>query len=81
MPTFGRDTIRKFHSNASAMKKLAARDFEDLLQVEIHFYFSDYFSCLTELYSALFLSSRDCYQSAIIKFYSTFFSSLLLGMV
>ncbi|KAF8874231.1 hypothetical protein BD779DRAFT_1476607 [Infundibulicybe gibba] len=31
-PTFGRDTIRKFHNNASGMKKLAARDFEDLLQ-------------------------------------------------
>jgi hypothetical protein len=33
VPTFGRDTIRRFHKNASAMKKLAARDFEDLLQV------------------------------------------------
>jgi hypothetical protein len=33
VPTFGRDTIRKFVHNASGMKKLAARDFEDLLQV------------------------------------------------
>lgn len=33
VPTFGRDTIRRFSNNASAMKKLAARDFEDLLQV------------------------------------------------
>jgi hypothetical protein len=33
VPTFGRGTIRRFHHNASAMKKLAARDFEDLLQV------------------------------------------------
>jgi hypothetical protein len=33
VPTFGRDTIRKFHSNVSAMKKLAGRDFEDILQV------------------------------------------------
>jgi hypothetical protein len=33
VPTFGRGTIRRFDSNASAMKKLAARDFEDLLQV------------------------------------------------
>ncbi|KAG2065340.1 hypothetical protein BDR04DRAFT_983176, partial [Suillus decipiens] len=32
VPTFGRGTIRHFHNNASAMKKLAARDFEDLLQ-------------------------------------------------
>ena len=33
IPTFGRDTIRCFHANVSAMKKLAARDWEDLLQV------------------------------------------------
>jgi hypothetical protein len=32
VPTFGRDTIRKFSNNVSAMKKLAARDFEDMLQ-------------------------------------------------
>jgi hypothetical protein len=31
--TYGRDTIRKFDANVSAMKKLAARDWEDLLQV------------------------------------------------
>ncbi|KAF9554492.1 hypothetical protein CPC08DRAFT_727124 [Agrocybe pediades] len=33
--SFGRGTIRKFSKNASAMKKLAARDFEDLLQCAI----------------------------------------------
>lgn len=32
---FGSDAIRKFHSNASEMKKLAARDFEDLLLVSL----------------------------------------------
>ena len=31
--TFGRSTIQKFHNDVSAMKKLAGRDFEDLLQV------------------------------------------------
>ncbi len=31
--TFGRDTIRRFRSNVSELKKMAARDFEDLLQV------------------------------------------------
>jgi hypothetical protein len=31
--TFGRDTIRKFRCNVSELKKMAARDFEDLLQV------------------------------------------------
>ena len=35
VPTFGRDTIRLFRENASAMKKLAARDYEDLLQVSM----------------------------------------------
>ncbi|KAH7917181.1 hypothetical protein BV22DRAFT_1052620, partial [Leucogyrophana mollusca] len=35
VPTFGRDTIRKFASNTSEMKKMAARNFEDLLQCAI----------------------------------------------
>ncbi len=35
MPTFGRDIIWKFSNDASSMKKLAARDFEDLLQCAI----------------------------------------------
>ena len=33
VPTFGRDTIRKFRASVSELKKMAARDFEDLLQV------------------------------------------------
>jgi len=33
MSNFGSSTICRFASNASEMKKLAARDFEDLLQV------------------------------------------------
>lgn len=33
IPTFGRNTIRKFSDNVSGLTKLAARDFEDLLQV------------------------------------------------
>jgi hypothetical protein len=33
MPTFGADTIRRFSNNVSELKKLAARDFADLLQV------------------------------------------------
>ncbi|KAK7020396.1 hypothetical protein R3P38DRAFT_3549619 [Favolaschia claudopus] len=32
VPPFGRAVIRRFGSNASAMKKMAARNFEDLLQ-------------------------------------------------
>jgi hypothetical protein len=33
VPTFGNGVIRKFANNTSEMKKLAARDFEDILQV------------------------------------------------
>ena len=32
---FGRGTIWRFSKNASAMKNIAARDFEDLLQVTL----------------------------------------------
>ncbi|KAK7064901.1 hypothetical protein R3P38DRAFT_3302318 [Favolaschia claudopus] len=35
VPPFGRAVIRRFGSNASAMKKMAARNFEDLLQCAI----------------------------------------------
>ncbi|KII95409.1 hypothetical protein PLICRDRAFT_48393 [Plicaturopsis crispa FD-325 SS-3] len=35
IPTFGNDTIRRFSNNASEMKKMAARNFEDLLQCAI----------------------------------------------
>lgn len=31
VPSFGRSTIRRFSGNASEMKKLAARNYEDLL--------------------------------------------------
>ena len=33
VPTFGRDSIRKFTNNVSELKKLGARDYENLLQV------------------------------------------------
>src|SRR5215472_14657148 len=35
VPQFACDTIRRFSSNCSGLKRLAARDFEDLLQVGI----------------------------------------------
>ncbi|KAF7333615.1 hypothetical protein MSAN_02413700 [Mycena sanguinolenta] len=35
VPTFGTDTIRRISSNASEHKKLAAQDYEDLLQTII----------------------------------------------
>ncbi len=47
VPSFGRSTICKFHNNASAMKKLAARDFEDLLQVVLPFFFNSFLFAYT----------------------------------
>lgn len=35
VPSFGRDTVRKFPLNVSEMKRKAARDYEDLLQVSL----------------------------------------------
>ncbi|KIJ51118.1 hypothetical protein M422DRAFT_245106, partial [Sphaerobolus stellatus SS14] len=35
IPTFGRDTIRTFTTNVSELKKLAARDYEDILQCSL----------------------------------------------
>jgi hypothetical protein len=35
VPKFGKDTIRQFTSNASHLRKIAAHDFEDILQVWI----------------------------------------------
>ena len=33
VPTFGKDTIRRFTGNVSGLKHITAHDFEDLLQV------------------------------------------------
>ncbi|KAI0363871.1 hypothetical protein BV20DRAFT_957443 [Pilatotrama ljubarskyi] len=35
VPTFGRDTIRRFGTNVAGLKKMAARDFEDMVQCAI----------------------------------------------
>lgn len=61
VPTFGRDTIRKFVHNASGMKKLAARDFEDLLQVCFFVYglvsHTYHFQCSIPVFDGLFDST------------------------
>jgi hypothetical protein len=36
--TFGRDSIRRFSNNVSGLKRLGARDYENLLQVSIFAY-------------------------------------------
>ena len=37
IPAFGQGTIRSFSKNTSEMKQMAARDFEDILQVSLIF--------------------------------------------
>jgi hypothetical protein len=35
LPSFGKDTIRRFSNNVSGLRKLAARDFENIFQVRV----------------------------------------------
>ena len=35
VPSFGRDKIRRFTNDVSDLKQLAARDYENLLQVSV----------------------------------------------
>ena len=64
IPTFGRDTIRRFANNVSEMKKLAARDFEDILQVcTLSFYLyipsNISFECAMPVFEALLPAPFD----------------------
>jgi hypothetical protein len=36
IPSFGKDTIRRFSNNVSGLRKLAARDFENIFQVRVY---------------------------------------------
>jgi hypothetical protein len=56
---FGSDVIRKFSSNSSEQKKMAARDFEDLLQVSTIFYIHNKLKVVSSVQSLfLMVSSR-----------------------
>jgi hypothetical protein len=64
-PTFGEGTIRKFSNNASGMKKLAGRDFEDLLQVcNTNFTMPD---PLTSKISARSLPLKDSFRRSMTR--------------
>jgi hypothetical protein len=43
VPRFGKDGVRKFSANSSEMKRMAAHDFEDLLQVSLYNAFREVF--------------------------------------
>jgi hypothetical protein len=61
VPSFGRDGIRRFSANVSEMKKMAARDFEDLLQVIAHSF--NIANRLTAIISVLSLSLTVCFPN------------------
>lgn len=78
VPTFGRDTIRKFHNDASAMKKLAARDFKDLLLV-FNFQVRLEIKYRTDLRIVPFLSLRAFYLSHSTLMYKISYLIWLFG--
>jgi acyl carrier protein phosphodiesterase len=68
VPTFGRDTIRKFCANVSDLTKLAARDFEDLLQVSAQSIASKY--CNLDMpFSALYPSLNTYFRNLITRLF------------
>jgi hypothetical protein len=61
------------------MKRLAARDFEDILQVLSAYLFYAFDSLITFV-SALFPCSRDCFPSSMMRLCSPFFTDSRNGM-
>lgn len=61
IPSFGPSTIRRFTDNTAAMKKLAARDFEDILQVSVQYRtnFLSVFTCCSAPCLYLRISCRE----------------------
>src|SRR6267378_873060 len=82
MPTFGSSTIRRFASNASEMKKLAARDFEDLIQVsDMIWLFQEANNCAQNAtFSAAFLPLKDFFWNPIIHWSEHYCTALQNGM-
>lgn len=67
VPTFGRDTIRKFGGSVSSLTKMTARGFEDILQVRT-FARCCYWEEADGVYSVGYLSSRDCFPNHTTRF-------------
>ena len=78
VPTFN-ETIWRFTNDASSMKKLAARDFEDLLQVVQRPTNSEYW--LIGLFtSALFLSLKNYFHAHTMQLSPIYYFLSRLGM-
>ena len=80
MPTFGQDTIRRFHKNVSELKRLVARDFEDLLQVSLGL-LSVSLNMIDVLHSFLFQSLQGCCLILIMHRCYTCCLYSVIGMV
>lgn len=65
VPTFGRDTIRRFSRNASELAQISATHYEDLLQVSIFSFFSVF--SFMQLSSAVMLCSKIYYLLLITQ--------------
>jgi hypothetical protein len=64
IPSYGQGVIRKFSDNTSEMKRLAARDFEDILQVcftdlfvDVHYLYIS--QCAMPVFEGLFPGDHD----------------------
>lgn len=75
--TFGRGTIRHFGNNVSGMKKLAARDFEDILQV---LWFCPPACMSNHMHSVLFQYLKASCLPLTTRWFWTSYLSSLYGM-
>lgn len=66
VPTFGRDTIRRFTRNSSELKKMAAWNYEDFLQVCDLIFSLPQHVCSNTIHSALFQYLKDYSQDFMI---------------
>ncbi|KAJ7067227.1 hypothetical protein C8F01DRAFT_1365364 [Mycena amicta] len=80
MPTFGRDTIRRFSNNTSAMKKLAARDYEDILQCSLPVFenlLDEEFAVDNEIIQDLLFAHAYWHGLAKLRMHTTFMLACL----
>jgi hypothetical protein len=81
VPTFGNGVIRKFANNTSEMKKLAARDFEDILQVLFKlFIFCMVLADVLFIVSVLFRFLKGYFPPTTIQSYRLCYIVLCSGM-
>ena len=84
VPSFGRDTIRRFQKNVSGLKRLVARDFEDILQVSISFP-EPFCCCLSystwSMHSVRLQFLRGCCQILKMRRFCTCCSYYAIGTV